>query len=262
VSIFALLSCILMLSFIGVVDNLMGWGGGLRRSGLRRRYRVILCLFAAIPLMAINAGDHIMILPFIGAINFGLFYTLVLIPIAIAGAATTFNFLAGFNGLEAGQGILILTALSIVAFFTGSSWLAVIGMCMVASLVAFWIFNKVPAKVFPGDSLTYAVGGLIAVMAILGNMEKLAILFFIPYILEVILKSRGKLEKQSWGKPNSDGSLEMPYNKIYGVEHLAIWIIKKFKEKVYEKDVVRLINGIELAIILISFWIFRENIFR
>ncbi|HIF03136.1 MAG TPA: glycosyl transferase family 4, partial [Nitrospinaceae bacterium] len=33
------------------------------------------------------------------------------IPLGIVGAATTFNFLAGFNGLETGQGILIFSGL-------------------------------------------------------------------------------------------------------------------------------------------------------
>lgn len=260
IQIFALLACVLMLALVGIVDNLIGWGGGKGRSGLRKRYRVILCLFATIPLVAINAGEHMVSIPFFGLVNLGMIYTLFIIPLTIAGAATTFNFLAGFNGLESSQGMLILSGLSVVAYLTGSSWLAVIGLCMVASLAAFWIFNKVPARVFPGDSLTYSVGGLIAIMAILGNMEKLALVFFIPYIMEIILKTRGKLEKQSWGKPNKDGSLEMPYDKVYGLEHLTILVLKKFKSKVYEKDVVWLINSFQIILILLGFLIFRRYI--
>src|SRR3989338_8334524 len=100
---------------------------------------------------------------------------------------------------------------------------------MVAALIAFYIFNKYPAKVFPGDTLTYPVGALIAVIAILGNMEKIAIFFFIPYILETILKLRGGLKKESFAKLNEKGTLEMPYKKIYGLEHLAIKILQKIK---------------------------------
>jgi UDP-N-acetylglucosamine--dolichyl-phosphate N-acetylglucosaminephosphotransferase len=195
--------------------------------------------------------------------SIGLLYPLIIIPIGIIGASTTFNFLAGYNGLEAGQGILIISALSLVSYFTGTTWLALIGLCMVLSLLAFWIFNKYPAKVFPGDVLTYPVGGLIAILAILGNFEKIAIFFFIPYIFEVILKSRGKLTKQSFGKPNKDGSLEMLYDKIYGLEHLAIFLLKKLKRdgKVYEKDVVIAIHAFQIVIILLGFIIFRNSIF-
>jgi len=138
-------------------------------------------------------------------------------------------FLAGYNGLEAGQGIILLSSLAIVAFFTGSSWLSVIALCMVFSLVAFLIFNFCPAKVFPGDSLTYSIGGMIAILAILGNFEKIAIFFFIPYIIEFGLKSRGKLVKHSFGKPNKDGTLSLNYKKIYSLNHLFIFLMKKLR---------------------------------
>ena len=257
VEIFALISSVLILAITGLVDDLLGWWHG----GLSKKLRLVMCLFAAVPLIVINAGNSHTTIPFLDQVTLGLIYPLIVIPLGIIGAATTFNFLAGYNGLESSQGILVLGALSMVAFFTGNSWLALIGMCMVVSLGAFWLFNKVPAKVFPGDVLTYPVGGMIAILAILGDMERVAIFFFIPYILEVALKSRGKLRKQSFGKPNKDGSLEMPYNKIYGLEHLAIWILKKVKNKVYEKDVVLLINIFQIVIILLGFIIFRSHIF-
>jgi UDP-N-acetylglucosamine--dolichyl-phosphate N-acetylglucosaminephosphotransferase len=202
-----------------------------------------------------------MAFPFFGSIDIGLLYPLLLIPLGIVGATATFNFLAGFNGLEAGQGILLLSALSIVAFFTGTTWLALIGLCMVIALLAFLFYNFTPAKVFPGDVLTYSVGALIAIMAILGNFEKVAVFFFIPYIMEVILKSRGKLVKYSFGKPQKDGSLELLYPKIYGLTHLSILILKKIGIKPTEKKVVYLIWTFQLLVIIIGFIIFRTGIF-
>jgi len=80
----------------------------------------------------------------------------------------------------------------------------------------FYIFNKYPAKVFPGDVLTYSVGAIIAITAILGNIEKIAVFFFIPYIIEVVLKSRGRLKKASFAEVQEDGSLKNRYNKFYG----------------------------------------------
>jgi len=252
--ILALLTVLFLSSFIGFIDDLFGW----QKGGLSNRSRLILILFASIPLVAINAGNSIVTLPIFGAVNLGLLYPLLFIPIGIVGATTTYNFLAGYNGLEAGQGIIILSALSIVTFLTGDKWLSIIGLCMVASLIGFYIFNRVPAKVFPGDSLTYLVGSLIAAIAILGNIEKIAILFFIPYIIEVVLKLRGRLKKSSFGKLNSDGSLEVPFKKIYGLEHLAIKLLKKIKpsKKVFEKDVVYLIHIFQILVILFVFAIY------
>ena len=89
----------------------------------------------------------------------------------IVGAAYAYNVLAGFIGVKAGQGLLILGALGVVAFFTWNRLLIIVAFCMVAALLGFLIFNFYPSQVFPGDSLTYAVWGLIATLAILGNFE-------------------------------------------------------------------------------------------
>lgn len=254
--IFALLSVILILGITGLTDDLLGWGCLNSRSngkyGLPKKIRLLLAVAASVPLVVISAGTHTMVLPFVGAINFGIFYPLVLIPLAIVGATTTYNFLAGFNGLESGQGILIVGFLSFVAYATGSPWLAVVGLCMVGSLVGFYFFNKVPASVFPGDMLTYGVGAMIAGMAILGNFEKIALVVFIPYIIEVILKLRGGLRKQSFGIPTKNGTLKEPYDKIYGLEHLAIRILNKFGTAT-EKKVTYLIHAFQILFILIAF---------
>jgi UDP-N-acetylglucosamine--dolichyl-phosphate N-acetylglucosaminephosphotransferase len=249
ISLFALLTSILLVAGVGLIDDLFGW----KRGGLSIRSRIILVLFSAVPLMIINAGESSIM-----GINIGILFPLVIIPLGILGATTSFNFLAGYNGLEARQGIILLSAMALATYLTGNSWLSVVAMCMVAALLAFLIFNKNPAKIFPGDVLTYSVGILIAAMAIIGNVEKIAVFFFIPYILEVILKSRGKLKKYSFGKPNEDGSLDLAYDKIYGLENLSILVLKKIKpsKKVYENDVVNLINIFQLLIIIVGFLIF------
>ena len=189
-------------------------------------------------------------------------YPLILIPLGIVGASTTFNILAGYNGLESSQGILILGALSIVTYIAGATWLSLVSLLMVLCLLIFYFFNRFPAKIFPGDVLTYPVGAMIAIVAILGNVEKIAVFFFIPYILETILKTRGKLKKESFGKLNLDGTLEVPYEKFYGLEHIAIYLLKKIKPsgKVYERNVVYLINFFQIIIIAIGFILFGSDL--
>jgi UDP-N-acetylglucosamine--dolichyl-phosphate N-acetylglucosaminephosphotransferase len=243
VEIFALLSTVLIITTIGFIDDILGW-----KIGLKQWQKPVLCLFAAVPLMVINAGNTTMAVPIIGSINFGWIYPLLLIPIAISGASNGFNMIAGYNGLETGMGIIILSALGILSYSAGKTWLAFIVFCMVFALLAFLIFNKYPAKVFPGNVLTYSVGALIASVAILGNIERAAIILFIPYFIELILKARGKFQKESFAKPNKDNSLELLYPKTYGLEHLMLKIIKKIKGKVYEKDIVRSLWLIEFII--------------
>ncbi|MEX2017381.1 MAG: glycosyltransferase 4 family protein [Candidatus Pacearchaeota archaeon] len=248
-NIFVIISILFLTAGIGLIDDLFGWQHG----GLSNRSRLILTAFSAVPLMIINAGQSEML-----GIEFGIFYPLLIIPFGVMVATTTFNIIAGFNGLEASQGIIILSAMAYVTYVTGNSWLSIVALCMVASLLAFYVFNLHPAKVFPGDVMTYAVGALMASIAVLGNIEKMALIFFIPYGIESVLKLRGKLKKESFGKPNKDGSLEMPYEKIYGLEHLAIYLLKKWKKsgKAYEWEVVMLINSFQILVIAFGLLLF------
>jgi UDP-N-acetylglucosamine--dolichyl-phosphate N-acetylglucosaminephosphotransferase len=255
--ILSLISVLLILAIVGLVDDLLGW----KRGGLSWKFRIFLALIASIPLVVINAGNHSIDLPFFGMANLGLIYTLILIPLGIAGATTTYNFLAGFNGLEAGQGIIILSFLSFIAYKTGNPWLSMVGLIMISSLIIFYYYNKCPAKVFPGDILTWSIGALIACMAILGNFEKIAAFIFTPYIIETILKVRGKLKKYSFGIPDKNNNLKLPYDKIYGLTHLGIFILSKFKKEVKEKDVTYFIFGFQIIISLIAILVFRKFIF-
>ncbi len=248
VEILSLMSVILMASFIGLFDDLLGW-----KIGLNKKIRIFFLIFASIPLIVINAGESEMM-----GIQLGLLYPLFFIPLGIVATSATFNFLAGYNGLETSQGILILSALSIATWLNGKSWLSMISLIMIFCLLAFYIYNKYPSEIFPGDILTYSVGALIGSIAILGNIEKISVFFFIPYIIEVILKCRGGLKKESFAKLNRDETLEMPHEKVYSLTHLSIFILKKIKPggKVYEKDVVYLINLFQITIIIAGFILF------
>ena len=258
IEIFALLIVVLIAGFVGLIDDIFGW-----RIGLTKKTKIFFMLFASIPLIVINAGVSRVFIPFTGVVNLGLFYPLLLIPLGILATSVTFNILAGYNGLESSQGILLLSALSYVSWKTGNTWLSLISLCFILCLLAFYIFNKYPATIFPGDSLTYSVGAMIGIMAILGNMERIALFFFIPYIIEAGLKLRGGLKKQSFAKINSDGGLDVPYDKFYGLEHISIFLIKKIKNggRVWEYEVVYLINAFQILIIVLGLLIFKDFIF-
>lgn len=246
--IMASLATILLVGLIGIVDDILGW-----KLGLRQMQKPFLVLFAAMPMVVVNAGASTFALPLVGQINIGILFPLLVIPIAISAAANGFNMLAGYNGLEAGMGAIILSMLSFLAWKNDSPHIAVMALCMVFALIAFYYFNRYPAKIFPGNTLSYSVGAMIGVVAITANLERAALFLFIPFFIELILKARGRMQKESFAKVNEDGSLERPYNKIYGLEHLAIKLLKKVKKKVYEKDVVYSILGFEIILGIIYF---------
>ncbi len=255
--IFVILTMVVFMGFIGFIDDLFGW----RRGGLSARSRILIVLFGSIPLIAIKAGDSIMNFPIFGAVDLGLIYPLFFIPLGVVATTTTFNMLAGFNGLEAGQGIILLSGLSLVSYLTGNAWLAVVSLCMALALIGFFVYNKFPARVFPGDVMTYSIGVMIATIAILGNFEKIATFFYIPYMLEVILKSRGRLKKSSFGKPMKDGTIENQYNKWYSLNHVSISLLKKMGFKPTEKNAVKIIWSFQIIIVLLGLFLSRNALF-
>jgi UDP-N-acetylglucosamine--dolichyl-phosphate N-acetylglucosaminephosphotransferase len=253
--IFAALLTVLLAGFLGFIDDVLGW-----KKGLKRWQKPLLTIPMTIPLVVINAGESVMSVPLFGPVDFGVIYPLIIIPLGIMCAANGFNMLAGFNGLEAGMGSIALGTLGTIGLLKGELWLAAIAFSAVASLLAFLIFNWNPAKIFPGDSLTYGIGALIAVIAILGNMEKIGLILFIPFIIDALLslwpEFRGHKKVEAFGRVNRDNSLEMPYDKILSFEHLGLYILKKVKQKVYETDVTLFFLAIEAALAAIVFMFF------
>ncbi len=245
--IFAALLTVLLAGFLGFIDDVLGW-----KKGLSRWQKPLLTVPMAIPLMVINAGESAMSVPLFGLVDFGIVYPLIIIPLGIVGAANGFNMLAGFNGLEAGMGAIALGTLGTISLLKGEVWLAAIAFAAVASLAAFLVFNWNPAKIFPGDSLTYGIGAMIAVIAILGNMEKIGLILFIPFIIDAFLslwpELRGHKKVEAFGRVNRDNSLEMPYDRILSFEHFGIFALKKIKQKVFERDVTLFFLAIEAVL--------------
>ena len=176
----AAVSSILLVTFIGLVDDLnvksrpvQTKDGKNIKIGFPSWLKPFLTLPAAIPLMVISAGETTMAIPFIGDINFAFFYPLLLVPIGVVGASNMVNMLGGFNGVEAGMGMIYTLSLGLFSLLYGKEISAIIFLTTFAALIAFLKYNWYPAKILPGDSLTYLLGSIVAVGVIVGNMEKI-----------------------------------------------------------------------------------------
>jgi len=245
----SLITLLFMVSFIGFLDDILGW-----KKGLRIWQRVVFSALLSIPLVIIKAGVSTMSLPFIGKVNFGILYPLVLVPIGVMGASNAFNMIAGYNGLEASMGILLMAFTSLYAYYRGITYIGDAAIIMLFALMAFLYYNKYPAKVFPGNSLTYGFGAYYAALVILGDFERYGILLFSLYFVELLLFLRGLrhgVYKENYGKVNPDYSLEPPYERIYSLTHFAILVLKKIRGKATEKSVVLFIVSLQAIIGLI-----------
>ena len=228
--ILASISTILIITIIGIFDVLtalmeqregMGRFERLKRKGIPGWLYFLLPLPAAVPLVAVNAGVSHITLPLVGRIELGLLYPLVLVPLALLCCSNATNFLAGFNGLEAGMGFVLHLSLGLFAVVNGRHAAAIIALTFALSLLAFLRYNWYPAKVFPGD-LNYTIGAVAVCVTVLGNMERFSIVCFMPWIVEALLKARSRFKAESYGVLQKDGSVKPLGEGIYSLTHLLM----------------------------------------
>jgi UDP-N-acetylglucosamine--dolichyl-phosphate N-acetylglucosaminephosphotransferase len=230
VDVFALALSVMLVSLVGFLDDInvrktMVQSTDIKdtRKGLPQWQKPILTVVGAIPLIAINAGVSIVHLPFIGAVNFGIIYPIIIIPLAIIFAANAFNLLGGFDDIAAGTGIIAAIAMLVYSIFFGTYIGALLSGIFVASLLVIFIFNLYPARMIPGDSFTYFTGATLAAIMILGNMESFGLVIFFPWVIEFVLHARRKFKVTDLGKLRADGTMEPPYGrKIYSWTHLIM----------------------------------------
>jgi len=244
-------STLLLASLLGHVDDILGW-----KKGISPAKRVLFTIPISLPLIAVKAGHTTIELPLMGVINLGIFYSLLVVPVGIVGASNAFNMIAGYNGLESLQGLVLLSMISILGVLKGYLEVVYVSLPVIVSILVFYaLYNKYPAKMFPGNSFTYGVGAFYASLAIYWNMEKYAVLSFTLYFLELLLFIRGLLHgvyKENFARVDSIGNLLPPYERAYSVTHLAIKTIKAIKGFCREVDVVLFIVIIQLIICIIS----------
>lgn len=245
----AAFSTIVLVGAIGIVDDLIGW-----RKGIKQWQHAIAPLFAALPLMVLpqSIGFTDMTIPFIGVVSFGIYYAIFIVPIAITGASNAVNMLAGFNGLEAGMGTLIMATLLAVAAtlpydHAGKLEAIIITSAILGALVAFLRYNWHPAKVFGGDSLTLMIGAGAAAVAIIGNIEKVALLLFALYFVELLFKAKHRFGSECYGIPQKDGTLAADPRG----GSLTHWVMRR--GKFTEQQVVLIILGMQALVCIAVF---------
>ncbi len=239
INVLAALVTMLIIALIGIFDDLFE---------IPQALKAFLPLLAATPLVAVMAaGSTAMHLPFIGIVDFGIWYVVLLIPLAIAVCSNLTNMLAGFNGLESGMGIIMFATMAFVAMMNGSIELALISIAMLGSLLAFINFNWSPARAFMGDIGTLSIGTALATSVIIGNLESAGAILVIPFVIDFFIKAAN-------GFPKTFGELRgrklyPPGGKVKGLVHLVM----KLANGITEVNLVLVLLALEsvFAIIVI-----------
>ncbi|NOZ59037.1 MAG: hypothetical protein GXO66_05620 [Euryarchaeota archaeon] len=116
------------------------------------------------------------------------FLYLIAVPLAFMCACNFTNMLAGFNGLEVGTGAIASLGVAIVALLHSREESFAIALLLFAALLAFLYYNRYPARVFPGDVATLAIGAALLPAIIFGKLEVEGAVIFLPYVADALLK--------------------------------------------------------------------------
>lgn len=165
--------CVLFGGFMGLLDDWMD---------LKWRYKAFMPLIATLPLIyfAIDMQARTSItLPFIGFVDFGIWYFYLIIPLIVMIVTNTVNMLGGFNGLESICPAIILLGLMSISALTSPYYLLMLGP------IIFWLILaalNLQGKIFVGNSGSFAIGITIAAFAVIADVKLSLLISIIPYI--------------------------------------------------------------------------------
>jgi UDP-N-acetylglucosamine--dolichyl-phosphate N-acetylglucosaminephosphotransferase len=193
----AAISGIALMLLLGFVDDVMD---------VRWRHKIILSAFGTIPLLLSYDGSTdivvpIQLRPYVGTavLPLGVLYLVYMMLYCIF-CTNSINILAGVNGVEVGQSLVIGVAHTLHTCYqlyynpdaspediAGHKIAFVLLVPFITCSWALWLFNKYPSQVFVGDSYTYFAGMVLAVAGIAGHSTKTLALFFLPQIINFVL---------------------------------------------------------------------------
>lgn len=184
------------IALLGIGDDLFD---------IRWRHKFFIPAFAAIPLLVVYFVDFgvtsivipIQLQPYLGQLlNLGALYYVYMAGVAIF-SPNSINILAGINGIEVSQSIVIALLLAIndclylltpyphpatdSHLFSLYFLLPFLGVSL-----ALLCHNWYPARVFVGDTYCYFAGMVFVVVSILGHFSKTLILLLLPQIFNFV----------------------------------------------------------------------------
>ncbi len=119
------------------------------------------------------------------SLDLGMVYILFLLLVLVA-STNAVNLTDGLDGLATGTSVVVFTAYGIYAFWHTAYDVSLFCAAMVGALLGFLVFNRHPAKVMMGDTGSLAIGGALALVAVLTHSELGLILFGLVFVIEAL----------------------------------------------------------------------------
>lgn len=185
---------VLIAGGVGLIDDL---------RPLNARVKPLLTLAASIPILVMGTYTPSILFPVIGGTRLTMVYP-ILIPIVMAVTSNAVNMMDPFNGVMAGTSTVVTATLLLAAIALGRGDAIILCTMLLGALLAFYYFNRYPSRVFSGDVGSLSVGTALGAIAIMGRLEVVAVVAFMPQIMNAFygLSSMGRLyERREVARP-------------------------------------------------------------
>ena len=204
----------------GLIDDLFN---------LRKIALILTTFLVGMPVVAFQAGSTEIYLTPVGPLNLGWVFW-ILVPFAFAFLMNGVNIYAGFNGLEAGLGVISTLSLGICALFYGSIESTLALFALSGALLAFLKWNWFPARVFIGGSGTCLLGAVLASSIIAGSIKVVGVIVLFPYMLNFVLRA---FDHFTWTVGET-----LPNGMVTSKKRNALWALFMYKSQMREKNIV------------------------
>lgn len=183
----ALLLVVSVYALYGLVDDLVDVG---------RKLKFFLPVAFSFPLISVIQIEYIW-LPIFGDFDlnrefsenilYSDFFKIIIVPIYVMVVANLVNMHSGYNGLQSGLSIIILSTLIVKSYLDEiiDNILPVGGFF--GSILAFYIFNRYPSKVFEGNIGSLLFGSLIGCTIVIQNLWWFGFFILIPHTFNFLL---------------------------------------------------------------------------
>lgn len=192
---------VVLAGIIGFIDD---------RIRLRSRYKILLTIFTGGAIFLAHYLGFIEVvsptIPFLGRTRLTILYPLAA-PIIVAVFCNATNMLEGYNGEGSGTCLIAACSILICSIIWNSAEGLILSIVVIAVLIPFFLYNKFPAKIFPGDIGTLSMGAMIACIALFGSLEVAVFCAFLIHIFNsfyVLSSVRGFFESSELLENKSD----------------------------------------------------------
>ncbi len=202
---YVLLNVIILFGLFGILDDMINIG---------RPVKLVLMYYCSYPLMQYATHSQILF-PLIGQVDFGIFYSQLIVPTFVLVASNLVNMHSGFNGLSSGLSVIILASLIIKSILMGNPDEIIPLIAITGATSGFYLFERYPARFFWGNVGSLTVGAAIGVLIVMQGFIVSGFIMLLPHTINFLMYVYWRARKYpqvKFGKIRDDGTIKVPNN--------------------------------------------------